>query len=144
MSEGGREGGRNGVREGRKGGWDLDLDLGADLWAHRLPGGMVLPTTLHIGQPCHMMHPQVRDGPLPLVPSGRASRRRQACAVPRKNFLCCGMLRQLGSQTRDNMHNTVGPNQSLSPSGSSVVGLLTYIIAKWRKVLLPICKRSFA
>ena len=27
--------------------------------------------------------------------------------------------------------------------GSSVVGLLTYIIAKWRKVLWPICKRSF-
>ena len=23
------------------------------------------------------------------------------------------------------------------------MGLLTYIIAKWRKVLLPICKRSF-
>ena len=54
-----------------------------------------------------------------------------------------GICGKLNSQTRDNMHNTVGPNQSLAPSGSSVVGLLRYIIAKWRKLLLPICKRSF-
>ena len=40
------------------------------------------------------------------------------------------------------MHNTVGPNSSLSPL-QTIRGLLTYIIAKWRKELLPICKRSF-
>ena len=81
----------------------------------------------------------------------------QACAVHWKNFLCCGMLRHastctcgylgtcgnLDSQTRDNMHHAVEPKQSLSPSRLSVVALLTYIIAKWRKVLLPMCKRSF-
>ena len=34
---------------------------------------MALPTTLHIGWPCHMLHTQVLNGPLPLVPSSCAS-----------------------------------------------------------------------
>ena len=101
---------------------------------------------------------QGRQGRYPVPPLSKLRKSpKQACAVPWKNFLCCGMLRhastctcgclricgKLNSQTRDNMHNTVGPNSSLSPSGSSVVGLLTYIIAKCRKVFLPICKPSF-
>ena len=62
------------------GGGNLDLDLGADLKAHMTPGGgggsMASPIThMHIGRPCHIMHTQVLDGPLPLVPSGRASPR---------------------------------------------------------------------
>ena len=35
------------------------------------------PTTLPISRPCHVMHPQVLDGPFPPVPSGGAGPRRR-------------------------------------------------------------------
>ena len=58
MREGGRE-------RGREGGWISIWIWGAILrLTGRLGwGSMAFPTTLHIGQPCHMMHSLAFAGP---------------------------------------------------------------------------------